>query len=195
MRTAHLRPLAALLLVAVVAACSTASGNPDDGGNGADASQPPISAESIAPSATPEEPEVVAGTELDACEIVTAEDVATATGLDVAEIGEGELEETPTILSPDHSDCDYRGDWGGVSISLTPEDGANLYDAARGSYDDASDREILGADGAFYSAGTNRAFFWKGAVTVMMQVGFLAEGGDVDAILTALGQAAIDKVD
>jgi hypothetical protein len=29
----------------------------------------------------------------------------------------------------------------------------------------------------------------------MLQVGFLADGGDRDAIVTTLGQAALDKVD
>lgn len=200
MRT-PLRILLLLWLVAVLAAaCSSAAGAPGDdndgngGDPGADASQP--AAESVAPSeGAEEEPAPTPGTALTACEIVTAEDIAAATGLDASVIGDGELTESPTVLSPGHTECDYTGEWGGVIVSLTPEDGANLYDAARGAYDDASDRVITGSDGAFWSDDNGRGFFWKGAVAVMMQVGFLADGGDRDAIVTALGQAALDRVD
>lgn len=198
-----LRILAFLWLVAIMAACSSSAGAAGDGTDGdgggtggTDASQP--AAESTAPSeeAVEEDPAAPGpGTTLNACEIVTAEDIAAATGIDAATIGTGELTESPTSLSPGHTECDYTGDWGGVVVSLTPEDGANLYDAARGSYDDASDREVTGADGAFWSEDNGRGFFWKGAVAVMLQIGFLADGGDRDAIVTSLGQAAIDKVD
>ena len=187
--------LPALLALALfVSACG--SDPASDGSDAPDASVPAASIPAATePAATAESDVPNAGTDLDACEIVTAEDVAAATGLDVATIGEGALTESPTVLSPGHTECDYTGEWGGVIVSLTPEDGANLYDAARGAYDDASDRVITGSDGAFWSEETGRGFFWKGAVAVMMQVGFLAEGGDRDAIVTALGQAALDRVE
>jgi len=192
-----LRILLLLWLVALVAAgCSSATSDPaDESGDSADEASQPAIGESAPPSEAAEEPELTPGTTLNACEIVTAEDIAAATGLDAATIGAGELAESPTVLSPGHTDCDYTGEWGGVIVSLTPEDGANLYDAARGSYADASDREVAGADGAFWSEDQGRGFFWKGAVAVMLQIGFLADGGDRDAIVTALGQAAMDKVD
>ena len=198
------RILLLLWMVAVVAAACSSGATDQDGDAGstddAAASQPAVASEpaadaSMAPSDDAEEPAPSAGTALNACEIVTADDIAAATGLDAAVIGAGELTESPTVLSPGHTECDYIGEWGGVIVSLTPEDGANLYDAARGSYDDASDREVSGADGAFWSDDNGRGFFWKGAVAVMLQVGFLADGGDRDAIVAALGQAAIDKVD
>jgi hypothetical protein len=193
------RILLLLWLVAVVAAaCSSGATDQDDdtdGGSDEAAASEPATEASTAPSEDAEEPAPSAGTTLNACEIVTVDDIAAATGLEAAEIGEGELTESPTVLSPGHTECDYTGEWGGVIVSLTPEDGANLYDAARGSYDDASDREVTGADGAFWSEDNGRGFFWKGAVAVMLQVGFLADGGDRDAIVTALGQAAIDKVE
>lgn len=199
---APLRVLVSLWLVAVMAAaCSSgAGGDAGDGnggndGDGSAASQPAAASTAPSEEAAEEDPAPTPGTALNACEIVTAEDIAAATGIDAATIGSGELTESPTVLSPGHTECDYTGEWGGVIVSLTPEDGANLYDAARGSYDDASDREVTGADGAFWSEDNGRGFFWKGAVAVMLQVGFLADGGDRDAIVTALGQAAIDKVD
>lgn len=190
------RPFAPVVLLAIAVAISACSSSP--------AASAPAATPSASHAGTPAlptpEPSTdtgtpAAGTDLNACEIVTAKDIATALGMDAAEIGDGELEETPTTLSPGHSDCDYTGEWGGISVSLTPEDGENLFDAARGAYADASDRVITGADGAFWSASQTRGFFWKGAVTVMFQVGFLAGGGDRDEIVTALGQAALDKVD
>lgn len=183
----------ALAIAMLVTACGSSSASPS-ASDAAESDAPPASVgESAAPTEAAGAPEP--GTTLSACEIVTAEDIAAATGLDAADVGSGELTESPTSLSPGHTECDYTGEWGGVIVSLTPEDGANLYDAARGSYSDASDRVVAGADGAFWSEDNGRGFFWKGAVTVMMQIGFLAGGGDRDEIITALGQAAIDKVD
>jgi hypothetical protein len=181
-----LLPLAFVALAVAASACASSAAPPMSDAPNATVAQSEPATEPSAP---------VAGTDLDACEIVTAEDIATAVGIGAAEVGEGELEVSPTTLSPGHTECDYRGEYGGVIVSLTPEDGANLYDAARGSYDDASDREVAGADGAFWSENDGRGFFWKGAVTVMLQVGSFANGADRDEVVTALGQAALDKVD
>lgn len=186
--------LPTILLVLALAA-SACSSSPTSTAPAASDAEGASSAPSTAPEpSTDGEGVPAAGTDLTACEIVTAEDIATTLGVEVADIGEGELSETPTSLSPGRTECEYSGEWGGVIVSLTPEDGANLYDAARGSYGDASDREVAGADGAFWSESQKRGFFWKGAVTVMLQVGFLAGGGDRDGIVTALGQAAMDRV-
>lgn len=189
------RPFAPVVLLAIALAISACSSSP---ASSAPAATPATSDVGTPASPTPE-PSTdtgtpAAGTDLNACEIVTADDIAAALGMDAAEVGEGELEESPTSLSPGHTDCEYTGEWGGISVSLTPEDGENLFDAARGSYADASDRVITGADGAFWSKSQTRGFFWKGAVTVMLQVGFLAGEGDRDEIVTTLGQAALDRV-
>ena len=101
------------------------------------------------------------------------------------------------MLSPGHTSCLYNSDtWGGVSIELTPEDGVNLYDAARDAYDDASDMVVVGSDGAFWSAETGRAFVSKGPVTAMLQIGFLSvENPDRAAIFQALADSIIAKLD
>lgn len=189
------RPFAsAILVVLAVAVSACSSAQADSSPARSDANPPTMAAEaSLAPSADSGTP--MAGTDLNACELVTVADIAAAVGVPEADIPAGELRETPTVLSPGHTDCRYLGDWGGVIVSLTPEDGANLYDAARGSYDDASDRPVVGADGAFWSQQNKRGFFWKGNVTVMLQMSFLAGGGDVDEVVTAIGQAAMDRVD
>lgn len=185
-----------LLVLALVASACGAAAAPATDTPPTDAPAPTTDASPTAePTAEPTSGALVPGTELDACEIVTAADIAAATGLDEADIPAGELSETPTSLSPGNTECRYTGDWGGLIVTLTPEDGVNLFDAARGSYADASDREVSGADGAFWSEQNKRGFFWKGNVTVMLQMTHIASGGDRGEIVTAIGQAAIDKVD
>ena len=185
-------PILAFAIVAIIAAAcgSTAATDP------ASSEQPPASQAAPSQAAASQEPEApVAGTDLDACELVTAADIAAALDLEAAGVADGELTESPTSLSPGHTDCRYEGDWGGLSVSLTPEDGANLYDAARGSYGDAADLEIAGAESAFWSADQRRGFFWKGAVAVMLQFSHITSGADIADATAAIGQAAMDKVD
>ena len=185
--------ISALLILAVAASACAATAAPPSDTPATDAPMP--TTDQATPTADPTAGAPAPGTDLDACEIVTAADIAAATGLEEVDIPDGELAEKPTSLSPGHTECRYSGDWGGLIVALTPEDGANLYDAARGSYADASDREVTGADGAFWSEQNKRGFFWKGAVTVMLQVTHLASGADRGEMVTAIGQAAIDKVD
>ena len=177
-------------LVVFLAACG-GSATPTPGASEAPAADTPI--ESL-PADVPAEPEApVAGTDLDACEIVTAADVAAAAGVAAADVPAGSFEETPTSLSPGQSECTYEWEGGRVIVQLTPEDGANLYDAARGSYADATDIANHGGDGAFFSEENNRTFFWKGAVAVML-THFLNDPEQVRPFAEALGKAAIAKV-
>jgi hypothetical protein len=77
-------------------------------------------------------------------------------------------------------------------VALTPEDGANLYDAARGSYKDASDITGIG-DGAFNSVDNDRAFIWKGKVTVMLTMSLAGDLQQLD-VATKLGKAVVAKL-
>lgn len=186
-------PLLAFVVVAIVAsACGSPATSEPASSVAPAASSEPVASQAAA-SQKPAAP--IAGTELDACELVTAADIAAALDLEPSDVAEGELRESPTSLSPDHTDCRYRGDWGGLSVSLTPEDGANLYDAARGSYADASDLEIAGAESAFWSADQKRGFFSKGAVTVMLQFSHITSGADIADATAAIGEVAMDRVD
>ena len=187
-------PVLAFLLVALVAAaCGSTSSSAPASSDAPVASSGAVASE--APDASLEPVAPVAGTDLDACELVEPADIAAALDLEPADVAAGELTESPTSLSPGHTDCRYTGDWGGLSVSLTPEDGANLYDAARGSYADAADLEIAGAESAFWSADQKRGFFWKGAVTVMLQFSHITTGADIADATAAIGQAAMDRVD
>ncbi|HSJ00502.1 MAG TPA: hypothetical protein VLA59_08960 [Patescibacteria group bacterium] len=187
-------PVLAFVVVALVAsACGSAASS-----DSAPSLVPVVSSDAVAseaPAVSQEPAAPAAGTDLDACELVTPADIAAALDLEPADVAEGDLTESPTSLSPGHTDCRYQGDWGGLSVSLTPEDGANLYDAARGSYADAADLEIAGAESAFWSADQKRGFFWKGAVTVMLQFSHITTGADIADATAAIGQAAMDRVD
>lgn len=139
-----------------------------------------------------EEAVPVPGTTLDACQIVTADDIRAALGLE-APVAAGSLDVDPTTLSPGHSECAYEGEYGRVKVSLTPEDGANLYDAAYGAYDGLEVIPGLG-DGAFWSADTNRGFIWQDRVAVMLTV-YPVERDAADAdLIKALGTAVIGKL-
>ena len=139
-----------------------------------------------------EEEVPVPGTTLGACEIVTPDDIRVALGLDAA-VPAGTFEASPTVLSPGHSDCTYEGDYGRVLVSLTPEDGANLYDAAYGAYDGLEFIPGLG-DGAFWSADTNRGFIWQDRVAVMLSVYPVERDAAGADLIKALGTAVIEKL-
>ena len=186
--------IGALLLIAaiVLAACgggSTATGTTTS------AAPATAAAESTTPDATAAtgggvEGNLTPGTNLNACEIVTTDDVAAAFNLKFP-VAEGTLKATPTILSRGHTECRYEGEYGGVIVALTPEDGANLYDAARGAYKDAADIAGIG-DGAFNSDKNQRAFIWKNKVTVMLTM-FVGELSQMQ-VATDLGNAIVEKL-
>ena len=121
---------------------------------------------------------------------MTPADVKQATSIDA--VADGTLQKKPTSLSPAKTECTYQGDFGRIIVTLVPEDGANLYDAARGSYKDASDITGIG-DGAFNSKQNNRAFVWKDRVSVMLTM-FLS--GDLEQlpVATDLGKSIIAKL-
>jgi hypothetical protein len=175
-------------LVALLAACGGAVSPPASSGD--DAGSPttaPVAIESLAPGAADPTP----GTKLTACELVTADDVQGATGT-AETVAAGKGESGPTVLSPGRTVCTYEGDFGRVLVDLVPEDGANLYDAARKAYDDASDITGVG-DGAFSSDHTSRTFVWKGAVTVMLTTLLLGEA-DMRAVSEDLADRVVAKL-
>jgi hypothetical protein len=174
-----------LALTLALAACGGGSATrsaPDD------SSDPGPSDE---PAAT-QSAEPTPGTALTACELLTPADIETALGLEPGTVAEGEHTETPTVLDAAENECRYQDEaWGGVIVRVTPTDGANLYDAARGAYADASDLVIVGSDGAFWSDDTKRGFVWVDPVSAMIQIGFVSvespEWGDIaEQLLTSI---------
>ena len=188
--------LGALLMISAIvfAACRGGTAAPAN-----DATTAPSIATSYE-SATPEETaatgggvegNLTPGTDLNACEIVTTDDVKAATK-STDPVAAGTLKASPTSLSPGHTECRYEGEFGGIIVALTPEDGANLYDAARGAYKDAGDIAGIG-DGAFNSDKNNRAFIWKEKVTVMLTM-FVGSGAAQLQVATDLGKAIVEKL-
>jgi hypothetical protein len=134
----------------------------------------------------------VPGTTLNACELVTASDVQAVVQAEKA-IDAGTLKLNPTVLSPGHSACTYDGEFGRVIVELTPEDGANLYDAAYGAY---KGREVISGlgDGAFWSDKNHRGFVWQEKVTAMFTI--LANDSTLDPMTMTkdLGAAMLAKL-
>jgi hypothetical protein len=183
-----------LAVTFVLAACSSGTTTPPN-----DASAAP-GVEAPASSAAPEESTAAGGgidgtltpgTTLNACEVVTTDDIKAATKF-TGSIAAGTLKATPTVLSPGQTECRYQGEFGGIIVELTPEDGENLYDAAAGAYKDMAVLPGIG-DGAFNSDDNNRAFVWKGNVTVMLTL-FVGDGLEQAAVATELGKAIVDKL-
>jgi hypothetical protein len=184
-----LRSILLIGLLAAITACGgAASGSTPATGDETAAPAGTLAPETIDEGAPQDAP--APGTALNACEIVSAPDIAAATDVDGVE--PGEFESTPTTLSPRNSECTYEGDFGRILVDLTPEDGANLYDAAAGAYKDAAPIPGIG-DGAFYSADNDRAFVWKGSVAIMFTI-FV--NGDLDPadVAAKLGSLALAKV-
>lgn len=179
-------PAASLLVVALVVAGCGGSGAAPTATPGTPATQPPTEATPTAPT---DDARPTPGTALDACEILTPGDIEAI--VDGADVAAGELKDRPTPLSPGRTECTYAGEWGRLIVQLTPEDGANSYDAARSSYKDAVDITGVG-DGAFNSVAEKRAFVWKGAVSVMFTM--FVNGVDRYELATALAKAVVAKL-
>ena len=187
--------LAALLLISLVAlaACGGGTAAPKTDASIAPSIETPAPAEPDASAATGGgiDGTLTPGTALNACEIVTSDDVKAATK-STAAVAAGTLKASPTILSPGQTECRYEGEFGGIIVELTPEDGENLYDAAAGAYKDASIMTGIG-DGAFNSDDNNRAFVWKDNVTVMLTI-FVGDSLAQLDVATDLGKAIVAKL-
>jgi hypothetical protein len=189
---AHRRSVLAGLLVLVVAACSSAA--PADELDQATTAPAPSTAvvdTADVGAVIYDEADPEPGTTLNACEIIDADDVQAAFGLEEA-VADGTFEADPTVLSPNHSECRYECDFGRLIVSLTPEDGANLYDAAHGAYDDL--QELGLGDGSFYSDDTNRAFVWQERVTAMLSIHPVGSSLDGLTIAESLAEAMLAKL-
>lgn len=187
--------IGALLLISAIALAACGGGSTATGTTPSAVPATATADEATTPDATAAagggvEGNLTPGTTLNACEIVTTADVAAAFNLELP-VAEGAFKATPTILSPGHTECRYEGEYGGVIVALTPEDGANLYDAARGAYKDAADIAGIG-DGAFNSNKNHRAFVWKDKVTVMLTM-FVGELSQMQ-VATDLSNAIIEKL-
>lgn len=108
-----------------------------------------------------------------ACTIVTPGDIGLALGGEVV-VADGHSQPEPSDLSPGRSLCHYGGEgWGGVTVELVPEAGAETYAGALAATSDA-EAFALG-DAAFWSPNTSRGYLRQGTSSVMIQVTFLVD--------------------
>jgi hypothetical protein len=184
---------ALLLLSLALAACGGGTANPTTDASAAPANETatPVMPDASTATGGGIDGTLTPGTLLNACEIVTSDDIKAATKATTA-VAAGTLELSPTVLSPARTECRYEGEFGGILVELTPDDGENLYDAAEGAYKDAAVMPGIG-DGAFNSDDNNRAFIWKDNVTVMLTM-FVADPLTQVDVATDLGKAIVEKL-
>jgi hypothetical protein len=184
---------ALLLLSLALAACGGGTANPTTDASAAPANETatPVMPDASTATGGGIDGTLTPGTLLNACEIVTSDDIKAATKATTA-VAAGTLELSPTVLSPGRTECAYEGEFGAILVDLTPDDGENLYDAAEGAYKDAAVMPGIG-DGAFNSDDNNRAFIWKDKVTVMLTM-FVADPLTQVDVATDLGKAIVEKL-
>ena len=181
--------LASLAAVILLAACGTSPGSSDGQPSSGGAPSAPVD------SASEGSGEPTPGTDLTACELVTAADIEAALALAAGTVAEGVHRETPNVLSPGSNECRYEDEaWGGLVVMVTPEDGVNTFDAVNDVF--GEDAEVVEAgDGALWFPANLRGYFLQGSVMVLLQFTFIVEdGADFKAATIAVGQAAIGRL-
>jgi hypothetical protein len=134
------------------------------------------------------------GTSLTACELVAPADIEAALGLDAGTVTEGTLKQAPTTLDPAANECRYDGqDWGGLVVLATPTNGVNTFGSVAKVYGDTGEKLDV-ADGAYWFESSDRGYFLKGSVLVIVQFTFIAGGGKLREPSIALGKALVAKV-
>ena len=178
----------ALALALVLAGCSSASPGSSSGG------QPSSGAAPSQPAASQGDGEPTPGTELTACELVTPADVEAALTLDPGTVAEGTHQGTPTVLSPGSNECRYQDEaWGGLVVSVIPEDGVNTFDAVNSVF--GEDAEVIRAgDAALWFPDNLRGYFLQGSVMVMLQFTFVVNGTDFKVATESVGRAALGRI-
>ncbi|MEX0710488.1 MAG: DUF3558 family protein [Chloroflexota bacterium] len=180
--------LASLATVLLLAACGPSSPGSSNGGEPSSGGAP-----SQAP-ASDAAPDPTLGTSLTACELVTPADVEAALALDPGTVADGDHRETPTVLSPGSNECRYEGDaWGGLLVTVTPEDGVNTFDAVNSAFGD--DAEVVRAgDTALWFPDNLRGYFLQGSVMVLLQFTFVVNGADFKEATISAGRSALARL-
>jgi len=178
----------ALALTLVLAGCSAAGPGSSSGG------QPSSGGAPSQPAASQGNGEPTPGTDLTACQLVTPADVEAALALDPGTVAEGTHREIPTVPSPGSNECRYRGDaWGGLVVTVIPEDGVNTFDAVNSAFGDAAE-VIEAGDGALWFPDNDRGYFLKGAVMVLLQFTSVLTGTGFKEATEAVGRAALARI-
>lgn len=188
-----MRPGVALLItVLLLAACGGTSSSPAVTSTpaGTGTTLPTTAGTDVPPAPADATP----GTTLTACQLVTAGDIETALGLDSGTVSEGTLQQKGTVLDPASNECRYQDDaWGGLVVSVTPTDGANTYDAVAKTGTGGEPLAGIG-DAALWFDDSDRGYFLKGSVLVLLQFSHLVDGRAFRDPTVALGTAAVARI-
>jgi hypothetical protein len=134
------------------------------------------------------------GTSLTACELVAPADIEAALGLDAGTVAQGTLKPAPTTLDPVANECRYEGqDWGSLVVQATPTNGAKTYATVVKVYGDTGEALDVG-DGGYWFESSDRGYFLKGSVMVIVQFVFIAGGTKFREPSISLGKALVAKV-
>jgi hypothetical protein len=179
-----------LSTVVIAAGCSSAPAAPTETSPPAEtepAEQQENTGGSAAAASTP-------GTNLSACELVAPADIEAALGLDAGTVTAGTLRQGPTVLDTAANECRYQSqDWGGLVVLATPTDGVNTFDALTKVYAESAEALDIG-DGAYWFEESDRGYFLKGSVLVIVQFTFIAGGTKFREPSISLGKALVAKV-
>ncbi len=135
----------------------------------------------------------VPGTNLTACELVTADDVAAALGLDAGSVADGDLHQLESDVDPNVTECRWAAqDWGGLSVIVAPGEGADDFATAKESLADRAEPLAIG-DEALWVDDIERGYFLKGTVLVTVQFIFLTDRSPFREPTISLGTAAVAK--
>jgi len=198
MMSAHVvggRSIASIAFMALLATASCGGATSSDTGYGGGGGSSPEAATSEegggnGNGGTAAEP----GTDLTACELVAADDVAAALGLDAGGVAEGDLHQLESDVDPNVTECRWVAqDWGGLSVIVAPGDGANEFADAKAALADRAESLDIG-DGALWVDDIERGYFLKDTVLVTVQFIFLTDRSPLRDPTISLGTAAVAKV-
>ncbi len=133
------------------------------------------------------------GTDLTACQLVTAADVAAALGLDAASATDGDLNRLGSDQDPNVTECRWVEDWGGLSVMVEPGNGANTFADTKQALADRAEALDIG-DGALWVDDLERGYFLKGSVLVTVTFTRLADRSPFREPTISVGTAAVGKV-
>jgi len=184
-------PATALAALLMLAACGTSPGEGSSAESAAAQASQESSAEASAEASS--EAEKTPGTNLTACELVTAGDIESALGLDAGTVADGVLEQTPTTIDPAANVCTYDGDWGKLIVNATPTAGTSTFNALAKVYGEDAEALDVG-DGGYWFEDNDRGYFLKGSVMVFMQFVFIADGTKFREPTITLGEGLVAKI-
>jgi len=133
------------------------------------------------------------GTDLTACELVTAADIESALNLEPGTAAAGDTRDVEGD-DPAANECSYLAQtWGGLVVIVSPTNGAADFESVVAAAGDDAESLDTG-DGALWLPTVERGYFLKGTVLVIIQFIRLVEPVPFREPTIELGEAALAKL-